>query len=395
MNKQAFMASMFQIVDLWTEEITAEELVAVKMGNTLMTDDLNPSVLSHHLWAFLQHCLSGVGRQTFKNTARQDGFNVWRKLTMDINSRTDCVRHTLRNRCQQFPQVSSNDSVWKALADWESLYTEYLEAGGSPMDFEDRRGQVLRILPKSLRRDVFRKLQEFKTVASLKEWIREQLEYEKEWDAADRSTTGPRTKVVGALEASDDRDEPDSEDFETLIAMAAEATPEELLAIQKKFQKFTKRPPFKPREENSRAPRSGPPGRTEREPRCSNCSKTGHTAMTCRGPKRLGTERTCFNCGEAGHIAAKCTKGKQDLKMLEPRGRDPGATISFGCVEVVKGGDGGLRAPPDETEQTFHDFDDFEHGRTCHFHDFLPGRSCQRSSRGGEFWSLGCMERPD
>ena len=55
-----------------------------------------------------------------------------------------------------------------------------LEAGGAAMEYEDRRGQMLRILPKDLRRDAFRRISEFKTVGDFNEWIREQLEYEKE-----------------------------------------------------------------------------------------------------------------------------------------------------------------------------------------------------------------------
>ena len=40
------------------------------------------------------------------------------------------------------------------------------------MEFEDRRGQFVRILPNELRKDVFRRLQEFHSIASLKEWTR-------------------------------------------------------------------------------------------------------------------------------------------------------------------------------------------------------------------------------
>ena len=93
------------------EEVTGDEVQQVLRENALMTDDLNPVVLSHHVWAFLQHCLSGAGKQVFKATARQDGFNVWRKLTLEINSRTACVRHALRNQCQQVAQASGNGAL--------------------------------------------------------------------------------------------------------------------------------------------------------------------------------------------------------------------------------------------------------------------------------------------
>ena len=130
------------------QDISHEMVQRMKASGELMTDDFNPTVLSHHVWAFLHHCLSGAARQLYKNTARQDGLNIWRKLTLEINSRTECVRHRLRNRCQQVGQAANNAQVWRCIGDWETLYTEYLDAGGKEMEFEDRRGQFLRILPR-------------------------------------------------------------------------------------------------------------------------------------------------------------------------------------------------------------------------------------------------------
>ena len=100
----------------WAEEHGAEEITKDKFNetlneNALMTDDMDPTILSHHIGGFLLHCLSGTAKQTFKSVAREDGFNVWRKLTMEINSRTDCIRHALRNQCRQVPQVSTNGHV--------------------------------------------------------------------------------------------------------------------------------------------------------------------------------------------------------------------------------------------------------------------------------------------
>ena len=190
------------------EEITGELLAAKKMSNALMTDELSPTILSHHVWAFLHHCLVGTAKQVFKSVARQNGLEVWRRLVMDISSRTDCVRHNLRNRCQQVPQAASNTHVWQGIANWETLYTEYLDAGGVQMEFEDRRGQLLRIMPRDLRRDLFRRITEFKTIAAIKDWIREQLELEKEWQETDlRGAKGRPVAVVEAYDEEEDEDE--------------------------------------------------------------------------------------------------------------------------------------------------------------------------------------------
>ena len=150
-----------------------------------------------------------------------------------------------------------NGTVWQAIADWETLYTEYLDAGGQPMEFEDRRGQMLRILPEGIRRDVFRRLNDFKTIADLKEWIQEQLELEKDWDAADYGA--PRAPTVGLLDPDGDEslassEGPTAEDMEALWALTPESPPAEVMAVQRRFQKFQNRYPAKTRAGPTRGP---------------------------------------------------------------------------------------------------------------------------------------------
>ena len=65
--------------------------------NAAMTE-MSPYILSHHVWGFLQHCLTGAARQTFENTDIRDGLNVWRQLVLEVNSQTACRRHGLRAR---------------------------------------------------------------------------------------------------------------------------------------------------------------------------------------------------------------------------------------------------------------------------------------------------------
>ena len=88
---------------------------------------------------FFQHGLHGEARQVFKLEKRQDGFNIWRLLLLEINSKTDCRRVGLRTRAHNPPQAPNNASIKKMLADWATSYNEYLDAGGQPVDFEERR----------------------------------------------------------------------------------------------------------------------------------------------------------------------------------------------------------------------------------------------------------------
>ena len=92
--------------------------------------EISPQVPSHQAWGFPSIVSVGPPSRPSKNTARRDGSNVWRALVLKINSQTDCRRSNLRDRAQSPPQAADNAAVEQALADWETLYSEYKDAGG-------------------------------------------------------------------------------------------------------------------------------------------------------------------------------------------------------------------------------------------------------------------------
>ena len=96
------------------EKITPKMIEDAKTTNQTMTEAVGaacPHVISHHIWGFFQHCLTGAAKQVFKTSDRRDGLNIWRRLVLEINSKTDCRRHALRNKCQQPAQVQSLKQV--------------------------------------------------------------------------------------------------------------------------------------------------------------------------------------------------------------------------------------------------------------------------------------------
>ena len=121
----------------WCEEqastpITPGLIDEYKRSGSAMTE-VDPYVFNHHVWGFLQHCLTGTARQVFKRAKRQDGMNVWRELVLKINSKTECRQQMLRNKCQTQPQVNDNNRIEQAIADWQELYSQYIDAGGPEM----------------------------------------------------------------------------------------------------------------------------------------------------------------------------------------------------------------------------------------------------------------------
>ena len=81
--------------------------------------------------------------------------------------------------------MQSLKQVRPALTEWELIYNAYLDAGGGEMSSEDRRGQLLRILPGDVRKEVFRRISDVKSIDDIREWIRIQAELEDQWDAED------------------------------------------------------------------------------------------------------------------------------------------------------------------------------------------------------------------
>ena len=228
------------------------------------------------------------------------------------------MRHNLRNRCQQVPQVSSNSQVWRAIADWETLYADYLDAGGKHMEYEDRRDQILRILPKDLRRDLFRRLNEFKTVPGIKDWLREQLELERDWAETDLRS---KSRAIGMLDNNDD-DGAGEADMEALLALDENSSMDDVLAVQQRFRRFASRPGGqRPPKGNGKGKGGGKGGGrakdgTARLPgdpqasKCINCGQTGHATRNCPEGRRDPRQRPCFGCGKTGHMKANCPANK-------------------------------------------------------------------------------------
>ena len=98
------------------------------------------------------------------------------------------------------------------------------------MEFEDRRSQYLRILPTTLRREVFRKLSDFKSMAEIKEWVRVQTELEREWEVDDASRRRPAARAANLVEA----DEMTAE-LNALGVSFEDGMSDEVLATSKKF----------------------------------------------------------------------------------------------------------------------------------------------------------------
>ena len=108
------------------------------------------------------------------------------------------------------------------------------------MDFEVRRTQMLKILPKDLRLELFKKLSESTSISQIKEWIRVQIEYEVGWERDDAAARG--RKGLHALEPSCEEaaapEGPSEEDMEALMNIGPSSTLAEILAVQNRMKGY-------------------------------------------------------------------------------------------------------------------------------------------------------------
>ncbi len=212
----------------WAEEqgsraITRDELRA----GIPVAVEMEPEVLAHHVWGFLQHCLTHSALRTFRNSEKRNGLEVWRQLTLEINSRTDCREHSLRDRVQRPQQATDLKGITHAIAAWETDYNEYRDAGGGEMFFKEQRGQILRLLPSGLRKDLFKVMHDYTSLSQIKEWIRVQVELEQEWAEEDRAQRGQPRRSQHVMVAEYDEEEPDE-----INELFPNASQEQVLALQ-------------------------------------------------------------------------------------------------------------------------------------------------------------------
>ena len=178
-----------------------------------------------------------------------------------------------------------------------------------------------------MRKEALKRLKDFTSIAELTEWVRVQVEAEQDWDQADRLVR-PRGQAVKGFERQEELvyvGGPTEDDMAALMALGSDPSPEDLLAVQRRFQRAGARSPSRSyptdrrKEQCSNCGRMGhtaaecrskgppaPPGpRATREQKCANCLKPGHTARECKEPRLEGAQRLCFNCMKPGHAASQ------------------------------------------------------------------------------------------
>ena len=133
----------------WAEErqhakIEYDDLIA--LNETRMLDNC-AVVMSHHVWRYLNLNLTGGAKTIHTNTDESNGLEVWRKLTLDITSRSAARRKLLHDQVYNPKHIGSLPAVKMAIEHWEAFVTQYEDAGGTAPDDGMRQVLLVGMLP--------------------------------------------------------------------------------------------------------------------------------------------------------------------------------------------------------------------------------------------------------
>ncbi len=263
---------------------------------------VDPVVLSHHLWGFLNTNLTSDAYDIFMNVEKSMGFEAWRRVVNGVTKRSVADLLQLEGKVLSPVQVTKESDILMALVRWEGALREYQAAGGETLSEQRRKGGLLRMLPAVHRNKILWEVGDEKGPDEIIEWLRERLRATTSW-------SGEAPHTVAAVE---DEEDVDIEDEMHALQEAGATTEEILAAVVRRFQR--RAPQRDARQRGTTRPGAaqprGPP-RNRDDLRCANCLKKGHIAAECKDPKV--NKRCCFECEEEGHIAKFCpNKNKKD-----------------------------------------------------------------------------------
>ena len=224
---------------------------------------------------------------------------MWRKVLKSIRSRSEIRRHEILSHLHRPPTAHKLTEVLMAIEKWDGTHREYVEAGGQPLPFEERRASLLQILPPSFRQDAFFRIpamqeshmgvspdQQEMAYQNLKSALQRQVELSVQWP-----TIGQRDQQANVLGG------------ESHEEGSGEPVPDKVYwddAYLCYVRKGKGKGKGKDRGDKGK-------GKTAK---CHNCGSTGHMQAACPKPQVPWNERPCHNCGGKGHLSSSCPQRK-------------------------------------------------------------------------------------
>ena len=110
------------------------------------------------LWGFLNLNLTGEARAPFENVKSLEGFEAWRKAIKLVRSRLEVRKMALQGKVRRPAEVKKLADLPMALETWDTHTREFIEAGGRPLSYDEKKMALALILPEQQRADLMIRL---------------------------------------------------------------------------------------------------------------------------------------------------------------------------------------------------------------------------------------------
>ena len=145
--------------------------------------DLDPLHASNEMWSWLSLCLgkSAHAQRLFNNVEELNGAEAYRKLVVPMLS-TSIVRRTfLRKRVENPQRSKSMATIMDCVDLWEENLIALKKAGGREQEEEDKKAQLMDMLPLGVSFELMSAADEQADSDSLIEWMRKKSRFVQEY----------------------------------------------------------------------------------------------------------------------------------------------------------------------------------------------------------------------
>ncbi len=283
--------------------ITSDRL-QLAIGNALTEEQV--MMADAAIWGFLSSALTNSAETIFKGAETLRGFDAWRRITRYIDHgrsiRLEELRRTVRT--MHMRPMKGLEHVEEGIAEFENLLRDYEDAGGTPFAEEEKKADLLAILPSELREHLLWYVTDKgKTFAQFRDIVRTQT-----GQVLMTRKKLPLHFIDGNRaidESNDDEVNFNDIDFSEVNSM------EDLMAVVNRM-----RGRFNNRNRTNVRPMAPALQDRERPPRkCVNCGET-HQGR-CTKAQVPSDKRPCWWCGKPGHISKDCpAKSNKAIKAV-------------------------------------------------------------------------------
>ena len=325
-------APILQKILIWAEKQDMHEVTPARLAEAIgrVIDEDKVAMIDASLWGFLSSALTGSAETIFKGADTLRGFDAWRRIARYIDHGRSVRLEELRRsvRTMHLRPIRALDHIEEGIAEFENLLRDYEEAGGSPFAPEEKKADLLAILPTELREHLLWYVTDkTKTFEQFRDHVRSQTA-----QVLMTRRKLPLHAVTTVEEEMIDDQAQEEIDIKNINSLG------DLVAVINNRSRGQQGGRFRP--QPNRAPRPAAINDRERPPRkCANCGKE-HPGR-CNLPLVPASQRPCWGCGKPGHSSRDCpnksiTDTHRALKAIQDASPQAGMLGMF-CLEDKDG----------------------------------------------------------